>query len=143
VSDLPPHLKTAVRIPIAWGEQDLFGHLNNVFYFRYLESARMHLLERIGVLAMHREQGLGVILAATDMRFLSPVHWPCTLTVITGVSAMGNTSFTMTYVVRDEDGATVAEGSSVQVMYDYVHHTKVRVPDEVRAAIDALSPSLS
>ena len=40
-----------IEVPVAWGEQDLFGHVNNVVYFRYFESVRMHFLERIGELA--------------------------------------------------------------------------------------------
>ncbi len=28
-----------VTRPVSWGEIDLFGHLNNVHYFRYLEDA--------------------------------------------------------------------------------------------------------
>lgn len=30
-----------VDIPVAWGEMDAFGHVNNVVYFRYFESARI------------------------------------------------------------------------------------------------------
>lgn len=30
-----------VGIPVAWGEMDAFGHVNNVVYFRYFESARI------------------------------------------------------------------------------------------------------
>ena len=29
-------------LPVAWGEQDAFGHLNNVVYFRYFENVRMY-----------------------------------------------------------------------------------------------------
>ena len=26
---------------VAWGDMDAFGHVNNVIYYRYIESARL------------------------------------------------------------------------------------------------------
>lgn len=131
-------LVIGIAIPVAWGEQDAFGHLNNVVYFRYFENVRMYYLERIGVLRSHDEQGIGVILASTTCDFKKPVEWPQQLTVRTGCTAVGNTSFTMAYAVTDEQGTIVATGTSTQVMYDYRQGVKIRVPDAVRAAIAAV-----
>jgi acyl-CoA thioester hydrolase len=134
-------LVLSLELPVAWGEQDAFGHLNNVVYFRYFENVRMHFLERIGVLRSHTEQGIGVILANTTCSFERPVVWPARLRIVTGCTAIGNTSFTMAYRIQDEAGNTVATGTSVQVMYDYTLHQKVRVPEAVRLAITALQAS--
>ncbi|MBK9758897.1 MAG: acyl-CoA thioesterase [Flavobacteriales bacterium] len=138
---LPAHLIVSLEVPVAWGEQDLFGHVNNIVYFRYFESARMHFLERIGVLRSHQELGHGVILASTTCNFEKPVAWPQLLTIRTGCSKVGNTSFTMEYVIADEEGGIVATGTSVQVMYDYNKACKMRVTEEVRKAIDKLQLS--
>ncbi|MCB9184065.1 MAG: acyl-CoA thioesterase [Flavobacteriales bacterium] len=135
------HLVLSIDIPVAWGEQDVFGHLNNVVYFRYFESVRMYYLERIGVLRSHAEQGLGVILASTSCDFKRPITWPARLTVRTGCTSIGNTSFTMAYIIADEEGTAVATGTSVQVMYDYRAAAKVRVPDAVRSSIASLQGS--
>ncbi|MBP7514816.1 MAG: acyl-CoA thioesterase [Flavobacteriales bacterium] len=132
------HLVVRLEVPVAWGEQDLFGHVNNIVYFRYFESVRMHYLDRIGVLRSHRESGKGVILASTTCDFKKPVTWPQRLTVHTGATAVGNTSFTMDYLITDEQGDAVASGTSVQVMYDYASANKIRVTDEVRAAIQRI-----
>jgi len=134
VSDSSPFV-VSIEIPVAWGEQDAFGHLNNVVYFRFFESVRMHYLDRIGVLRSHNEQGLGVILASTTCDFKKPVEWPSQLTVRCGCTAVGNTSFTMAYEITDEQGAIVATGTSVQVMFDYKEQAKARIPDAIRAAI--------
>lgn len=134
MSDSSPFV-VSIEIPVAWGEQDAFGHLNNVVYFRYFESARMHYLERIGVLRSHNEQGLGVILASTTCNFKKPVEWPAKLTLRCGCTAVGNTSFTMAYEITDAQGVVVAAGTSVQVMYDYKQQVKARIPDAIRSAI--------
>ena len=132
------HLVVRLDMPVAWGEQDLFGHVNNMVYFRYFESVRMHYLERIGVLRSHQEDGKGVILASTTWDFKKPVTWPQRLTVRAGTTAVGNTSFTMEYLLTDERGEPVATGISVQVMYDYTSASKIRVTEEVRAAIQRI-----
>lgn len=131
-------LVVAISVPVAWGEQDAFGHLNNVVYFRYFESARMHFLEQTGILRSHHESGIGVILASTTCDFKRPVEWPTQLTVRCGCTAIGNTSFTMAYEITDHTGAQVATGNSVQVMFDYRAQAKVPVPEAVRAAIGKL-----
>jgi acyl-CoA thioester hydrolase len=127
-----------IDVPVAWGEQDLFGHVNNIVYFRYFESVRMHYLDRIGVLRSHAELGQGVILASTTCDFLRPVEWPQTVHVRTGTSKVGNTSFTMVYRITDEQGRLVATGSSVLVMYDYNAAQKMPIPQSIREAIATL-----
>lgn len=134
-------LVLSLDLPVAWGEQDAFGHLNNVVYFRYFENVRMHYLERIGVLRSHVEEGLGVILASTTCDFERPVVWPAQLRIRTGCTRIGNTSFTMVYAITDASGNIVATGTSVQVMYDYARNTKVPVPKAIRQAIEALQAS--
>jgi acyl-CoA thioester hydrolase len=134
----PSPYAVSLPVDVAWGEQDAFGHVNNTVYFRYFESARMHYLQRIGVLRSHDEHGVGVILASTTCDFRRPVQWPQRLTVRTGCTAIGRTSFTMAYEITDEQGAVVATGTSVQVMYDYRAAAKTAVPVAVREAIAAL-----
>lgn len=133
-----PHLPIALSIPLAWGEQDAFGHLNNVVYFRYFENVRMYVLERVGILRSHTEQGIGVLLATTTCDFLRPVVWPDTLEVRTGCTHVGNTSFTLTYTITDDQRRLVANGTSVQVMFDYGKGHKVTIPPDIRAALEKI-----
>ena len=36
---------------VAWGDMDAFGHVNNVMYYRYVESARLAYIEHTGILS--------------------------------------------------------------------------------------------
>lgn len=128
-------LVVGTDIQVAWGEQDAFGHLNNVVYLRYFETVRMHYLQRIGVLRSHADRHIGVILASTTCDFKKPVNWPCQLHIRTGCTRVGITSFTLHYRITDAVNDVVAEGSSVQVMYDYTNARKVEVPPDIRQAI--------
>ncbi|MBK6775995.1 MAG: acyl-CoA thioesterase [Flavobacteriales bacterium] len=128
----------SVRIPLAWGEMDAFGHVNNVAYFRWLETARMHYLHAIGITHPDQQGGIGLLLAETRCTFLKPLHFPDTVSVRAGVERVGNTSFIMNYEVHSEFQGLAATAESVQVMFDYRTNTKSPVPDTVRAAIAQL-----
>lgn len=125
----------SVRIPLAWGEMDAFGHVNNVAYFRWLETARMHYLRAIGITHPDQQEGIGLLLAETRCTFLKPLHFPDTITVRTGVVEVRNTSFIMNYEVHSDIQGLAATAESVQVMFDYRNNTKTPVPDTVRATI--------
>lgn len=126
-----------LEIPVAWGDMDAFGHVNNTVYFRWFESARMALFERIGI-SPERPEKVGPIVATTSCDYLVPVKYPATVTVGARVLRIGNTSF----VIENEatlDGVPVARGTTVMVLIDYRSGETVPVPDEMRAAIAALS----
>lgn len=50
--EFPPHASLAdfpvvIRLPVQWGEQDAFGHVNNIIFFRWYESARIAYCQRL------------------------------------------------------------------------------------------------
>src|SRR4051812_27249954 len=54
-----------VEIPVAWGDMDAFGHVNNTVYFRWFESARIAYFEKIGLNERMKRDKKGPILART------------------------------------------------------------------------------
>ena len=45
-----------LEIPVAWGDMDAFGHVNNTVYLRWFESARIAFFERISIRASRPEK---------------------------------------------------------------------------------------
>ena len=125
-----------IALPVAWGEMDAFQHVNNVTYFRWFESGRIHYLQQVGYLDHMKRTGLGPILASARCRFRAPLAWPDTVTVQTGVEDLGPDRFTMRFrVVSGELGVLAAEGDGLMVSYDYGQGCKCPLPAAVRAAI--------
>jgi acyl-CoA thioester hydrolase len=127
-----------VTIPVAWGEMDALGHVNNIVYFRYFETVRMRYLEQAGLIDIMKEIGIGPILAKTSCTYRIPVHYPDTLTVGTRVSTIGNTHFNMDYVIVSQKHGKAAYGDSIVVTFDYRADGKAPVPDKVIKAIEGL-----
>lgn len=56
-----------IEIPVAWGEMDAYGHVNNIVYLRWFESCRMAYFRRSGVIDRVEGEGIGPILARTTI----------------------------------------------------------------------------
>jgi len=135
LSDYP----VAVEFPLAWGEMDSFGHVNNIVYFRYFESARIACFDRIGYPIMMEESGVGPILAATECRFRIPLTYPDELIAGTVIGSIGEDEFGMDYAVfsRGKD-AVAARGSGRIVSFDYRRQARVPIPAAIRERLESL-----
>ena len=120
--------------PIAWGDMDAFGHVNNTVYFRLFESARIAYLDRIGFRG--HDHHVGPILHSTHCRFRRPLVYPDSVQVGARVTELSADRFAMEYrIVSRNSGEVAADGGGVVVSYDYEAGAKTPLPEAVRAAI--------
>ena len=125
-----------VEIPVAWGDMDAMGHVNNTVYFRYFETARIDCFAGLGLGSIERSDGVGPILHSASCRFRIPLTHPDTVAVGVRIGDIGDDRFVMSYrAVSRRHGAVAADGESLIVTFDYADGTKARVPDELRARL--------
>ncbi len=131
-----------IEIPVAWGEMDAMQHVNNIVYFRYIESVRMAYFERIGLLDVLQATGVGPILAWTSCRFRRALTYPDTVSVGTRASKIDKDRFTMeTVIVSHRLGEVAAESEGIVVTFNYREQKKADIPAEVRQRIEMLEAS--
>lgn len=124
------------RIEVRFRDLDALGHVNNAVYATYFESARIAYYQRLVGGSLDR---LGIILAELTISYKAPAHFGDELLVGVRVSRIGGKSFTMDYAIaRVGDGALIATGQSVLVVYDYAAGCSVPVSDEFRARVAEL-----
>lgn len=130
----------SVQLPlrIDWSEMDLFGHVNNVAFFKYIQASRVHYWESIGLSAYFNQTHIGPILASSQCQFKKPLHYPGQITVLARVDFIKNSSFGLSHCIVNEQGETAAEGNDVIVMYDFNQNKKISVPDWLRQKIETL-----
>ena len=127
-----------IELPVQWGDMDSFGHVNNIVYLRWFESARIAYFEKDGILSQMPD--IGPIQARQVIDYRLPLTYPDRLLVSATVTKLGNTSFTMALRARSHahDRAIAAEGEAVIVMVDYRNDRKVPLSDDLRKNIENL-----
>jgi acyl-CoA thioester hydrolase len=129
-----------LTIPILWGDMDALGHVNNVRFFRWFESARIALVEKISGRPVGAAARSGPILATTTCDYLTPVHYPGTIVVGAAVGKIGTTSLGTDYGVwlEGEPDRLVARGTSVMVFVEYATGQKLPITPEMRDVLARL-----
>lgn len=132
LSDFP----VIVELPVAWGEMDALGHVNNAVYFRYFESARVAYLTKINFIDPEQNAGIAAILASTRCDFRKALTYPDTVLIGARVIEIGDDRFTMEYrLVSQRLQKVAAEGSGVVVAFDYRERRKAALPEAIRKNI--------
>jgi acyl-CoA thioester hydrolase len=126
-------------IPILWGDEDAFAHVNNLAYLRWCETARVEYMQRVHFWLELPPDGTGPILANVKCDYKAPLNYPDTIDVGTRVAAIGNSSVRMEQIVVSRKlQAVAAIVESTVVMLNYQIGRPVRVPDQIRDAIAEL-----
>jgi acyl-CoA thioester hydrolase len=132
-----------ITVPVLWGDQDAFGHVNNLVYLRWCETARVEYLDRVGLWVPLPPEGVGPILASVSCDYKRPLNYPGTVHVGARVTRIGNSSFKMEHVVVSHDlGTVAATADSTLVLLDYGRNKTVPVPAEARKRIGDLEGRL-
>ena len=125
-----------IEFPVAWGEMDAMGHVNNIVYFRYFESARIAYFEKMDVIGYMTETGIGPILGEISCKFKIPLSYPDKVHIGAKVVRIEEDRFIMNHIiVSTKHQKVAAEGDSVLVAYNYREGKKVSVPEIVKQRI--------
>jgi acyl-CoA thioester hydrolase len=128
-----------ITVPMHWGEQDPFGHANNINYFRWAETARIEYLIRVGAWERYQREKVGPIVASLSCNFRRPLTYPDTLHVGARITNLGNSSLNMVHnIVSAGEGVLAADLASTLVLLDYNVNRPVRIPDDMRRQIARL-----
>lgn len=133
------NFNTKMEIRIDWSEIDLLGHINNLAIMKYIQTARIDFLEKLSMLPLSSETGLGPVLASTNCQFKKQLFYPGMVQVCSRIDQIKNTSFQMHHIVQDDTGDAVAEAHDVIVMFNFNKNAKQAIPDIYRERIDKIA----
>ncbi|EPF69907.1 acyl-CoA thioesterase [Acinetobacter rudis] len=114
---------------VAWGDMDAYGHVNNVMYYRYIESSRILYFHKLGTYA----QDVLTVIASNQCKYLKPVFYPDVLKVAARIEEIRNSAVRMHYVLYSEQQQQiVATAEAVVVFVDPVEMKKTLIPKQIR-----------
>jgi len=136
---LPTDWPVTITLPVQWGEQDALGHVNNVTFFRWWESARIAYSVKVGLIRENQVAGDGTVLVSMKCDFRRQLTFPDTVHIGSRLSRVGNSSFEVEHrLVSDTQPEVCAEAVSTMVYFDFATQKPCRIPDDVRAAMREL-----
>ncbi|MEZ5648824.1 MAG: thioesterase family protein [Alphaproteobacteria bacterium] len=132
--DFPWHLSIATR----WADNDQYGHINNVTYYSYFDTAvNRHLIE----VADQDPQGDGPIgvVVETGCQFFRPISFPTVVEVGIRIVRLGTSSVTYQIgVFAEGQEALAAVGRFIHVYVDRKAFQTVPIPPTIRSALEDL-----
>ena len=135
--DIPDQKKLVceLRLPIRWGDMDAMGHVNNVAYFRYMETVRVEWLVSVG--AAPDASGEGPVIANTFCNYLTQLEYPGELLAKLFLANAGRSSFDMFLTLEriDQPGKVCATGGATTVWIDFPQQKAVPLPQWLRGLI--------
>ncbi|MBP1159735.1 acyl-CoA thioester hydrolase [Rhodococcus sp. PvR044] len=130
-------------VPTRWADNDHYGHVNNVTYYSYFDTAvNGWLMSAVGV-DIRDLPAIGVV-AETSCRYHSELSFPDQLQVGLSVARLGARSIVYALAIFrvGERGALdlAATGRFVHVYIDAQTRKPVAIPEEIRDAVSQLTP---
>ena len=128
-------LETQITIRIDWSELDLFGHVNNVAFHKYAQTARLNYVDAIGLMKLHQIHNIGFMVAETNCQFKKELLFPGNINIQTKIDFVKNTSFALEHIMTNDNGDIVAIAKDVLVVFDFIKKEKCLIPEEIKRTI--------
>lgn len=138
----PQHLREHYRhfqpITTRWHDNDLYGHVNNVTYYSYFDSAVNTYLIEVGGLDIHQGEAVGFVVSSSCDYFAS-IAFPELIEIGMRVGNLGNSSVQYELAVfKEGEEQACAAGRFVHVFVDRASNRPVAIPQTLRLAMEQL-----
>ncbi len=128
-------VRFTTQIQMRFRDLDAMGHVNNAVYLSYFELARTQFyLKHAFKRSLH---DIDFILAHVDIDYISAAEWGDQVEVSVWPSRIGDSSFTLSYELREKkSNRLLAKSSSVLVSYDYDRKETKPIPPDFRKTLE-------
>ena len=128
-----------VNIASRWQDNDIYGHINNVVYYSYFDTAvNRFLIEKAG-LNIHQAKVVAYVVSS-QCQYIAPAAYPEEIKVGVRVEKTGRSSVTYGLsVFAGETERRVAHGQFVHVFVDKSTDRAVPIPSAVQDALNSIS----
>lgn len=128
------------RIDTRWADNDVYGHVNNVVYYGWFDTAvNRHLIEA-GALDLHDHAGVIGLVVETRCHYFAPLAFPQAVDAGLRVAHVGRSSVRYEIGLFAADaGSTAAHGHFVHVYVDRATRRPVELPAPLRHALQDLT----
>jgi acyl-CoA thioester hydrolase len=125
-----------------WADNDVYGHVNNVIYYSWFDTAVNAWLIKAGMLDIRAGDPIGLVVE-TGCRYAAPLSYPEPVEIGFGVERLGTSSVTYRLGIFANGGAmAAAEGHFTHVYVDRASRRPVELPAAWRTELKAIRLSV-
>ncbi len=125
-------------IPTRWMDNDVYGHINNVQYYSFFDTAVNQYLINEGVLDINAGDTIGLVVE-TGCQYYAPLAFPETITAGIGVQHIGTSSVRYEIgLFKKGEREPAAQGFFVHVYVDRETRRPTSLPENMRNALEAI-----
>ena len=125
-------------ITTRWMDNDIYGHINNVAYYSFFDTAVNRFLIDEAGLDISSGAVIGLV-AQSSCTFHAPLAYPSELRVGVRVDRLGNRAVTYGLAIYDAaDEPAAAHGQVVHVFVERSTRAPVTIPPALRTALERL-----
>ena len=125
-------------IPTRWMDNDAYGHVNNVVYYSWFDTAVNAWLIENGALDIQRSPAVGLVVE-THCNYFAPLAFPQTVQVGLRVAHVGARSVRYELAVFGADELCAAKGHFTHVYVDAQTHRPTAVPAQLKKLLETLA----
>lgn len=126
------------EITTRWMDNDVYGHVNNVVYYSWFDTAVNEFLVKNGVLNIEKSPVIGLVIE-THCNYFSSVAFPDRITAGIAVARLGNSSVRYEVgIFRNDETVAAAQGHFVHVYVDRDTRRPSAIPDETRRILQSI-----
>ncbi len=126
-------------IATRWMDNDVYGHVNNVIYYSWFDTAVNHYLVQRGVLDIERGEVIGLVIE-TQCNYFASVAFPDLIEVGIRVAHLGRSSVRYELgIFKAGEETAAAQGHFVHVYVDRGSRRPAALPEALRAALMPLT----
>ena len=127
-----------IGIQTRWMDNDVYGHVNNVKYYSFFDTAINGFLIERGCLDIHEGKTIGLVVE-TMCRYKAPVAFPDRIEAGLRVAHIGTTSVRYEIgLFREASDILVAHGHFIHVYVDRGNRRPVPIDDKMRLVLTDL-----
>ncbi len=127
-----------MEITTRWHDNDAYGHINNVVYYAFFDTAVNRYLIDNGLLDIDHSPVIGLVIE-TKCTYFQPMAFPDLVTAALRVARLGTSSVTYEIgLYRNDDDEPAALGTFTHVYVDRQTRRPCPLPDNVRAVLSRL-----
>lgn len=139
----PKHLRRDYKhlqpITTRWHDNDIYGHVNNVVYYGFFDTAVNNYLIQQGGLDIQDGDIVGFVVSSACDYFAS-IAYPDLIEVGLRVAKLGNSSVQYELAIfREGEQEASAAGRFVHVFVERASNRPTAIPPRLRAALEALA----